>query len=125
MEKDSLPMKEKLEYADVLFSMLIQTQREIHDPEAYANNVELIETTLHPYKDTMFIEEMKKNDVYFAELAKTHGFDNQRGKSRPEVHAKIDKIRMVKKLECIMNLARRKGLLPEESVTHIMGDDNY
>ena len=118
----NLPMREKLDFQEVLFSMLIQTMKEIHHQDAYRNNVALIEVTLLPYHDKIYEDEIKKIDEGCALGIKKYAFDHQKGKEDAYARESIEQRRTINKLGALMKLSRRKGLLPEETITHVMGE---
>lgn len=124
MELDkNLPMRDKLDFQEVLFSMLIQTMKEIHHQDAYKNNVRLIETTLLPYHDQIYAAESKKIDEDTSSRIKKYAVDYRRNREDSFIRDNIEQERTVSKLGALMKLARRKGLLPEETITHIMGEE--
>jgi hypothetical protein len=114
-EEKNLPMREKLDFQQVLFEMLMKYMREWHDLDMRSNNISGIEGTLNPYLDNKYREEKKKIFDEYAREMKKHGTDRY-GKEISSNAADLKKDALDAIYKELMNLARRKGLLPEETI---------
>jgi hypothetical protein len=120
-EDRNLPMREKLDFKQVLFEYMILFGK-ANDVDSVEMITRKIESTLSPYKDKTYTTEMEKLKTNF-ENDCSNAYDGKSGKINV---ARVEQARwsaMFKKYDFLMGLARRKGLLPEETVSHIMGEE--
>lgn len=112
----NMGIRDKLDYGTVLFEMILQTARQGHDVRAYYTNVNMIADTLMPYWDDDYNKSIKELEDE-VEAFKNGNFDKF-GKAMLPSQRQIAE----RKYRILMDLARRKALLPTENITHIMGD---
>ncbi len=119
-EERNLPMREKLDFQEVLFEYMILFGK-ANDIDSIEMITRKIESTLSPYKDKTYNEGMVKLKTDF-EHEYSNAFDGKSGKMNM---ARVEQARWsvaFTKYDFLMGLARRKGLLPEETITHVMGE---
>ena len=119
-EDKNLPMREKLDFQQVLFEYMILFGKAL-DIDSLELVIRKIESTLSPYKDKTFVAEVDR--------LKTKNENGNKGAYDRRIGAmdwgEVDKLRWgiaFEKYDALMGLARRKGLLPEETITHVMGE---
>lgn len=119
------PIKEKLDFGQVLFKHIIQTSEQAHDGNAYTTNVAVLEALLTPYLDKDY--ENAVNNIGSKQKQVLESMRNKHDPINPFSDISIlraDVYASHMKLKELMLLARRKGLLPPEMVSHIMGEDD-
>lgn len=116
----NLPMREKLDFQEVLFEYMILFGK-ANDVDSMEMITRKIESTLSPYKDKTYNAELEKLKTNF-DFECSNAFDGKTGKMRVDLVEKARWATIFKKYDSLMGLARRKGLLPEETITHVMGE---
>ncbi len=113
-EDKNLPMREKLDFQQVLFEYMILFGKAL-DVDSLELVIRKIESTLSPYNDKTFrekIEELKQD--YEKKLKKT--FSHQYNSIDTNAVNELRWTIAFMKYDALMGLARRKGLLPEETI---------
>lgn len=113
-------MREKLDFQQVLFEYMILFGKAL-DIDSLELVIRKIESTLSPYCDKTLTEQIRKLKEE-NELGHKRAFD--RYYNSVDLKA-VENLRWgiaFKKYDSLMGLARRKGLLPEETITHVMGE---
>lgn len=120
-ENKNLPMREKMDFQEVLFQQMIEIMKNCHDPVMFEDSVTILEATLTPYLDNTYDEDHEKIIKKYNSIVKSC-YDRY---NRQETN-KVDGVKTGSIMEiykALMRLARRKGLLPEEVISHIMGEE--
>jgi hypothetical protein len=117
VHKYSGNIRDKLDYGQVLFEMMLQTTRQNFNDRLFFNNVMLIDMTLCAYWDDMYFKDVEKLEADM----KKFGMENIDKNGKPE--KPNQRTIALRKYRILMNLARRKGLLPTENISHIMGEE--
>ncbi len=115
-------MRERLDFQQVLFEMLMTYMKDIHDLEMRSDDISMIEGVLNPYLDKKYTDAKEKIFSTYAAEIKKYGSDRY-GKEISDNVVDMKKHALDAIFKELMNLARRKGLLPEEAISHIMGEE--
>jgi hypothetical protein len=108
------PIREKLDYSQVLFEMMMQAMRDCHEPPAFQNDINLIEGTLSPYGDEEHRKNMKEIRDSFRNRMNNEAMDYKDMREKPDTGMRIRMQENFAIYKELMRLARKKGLLPEE-----------
>ena len=120
---ETAPMRDKIDLKTTLFNFMAKVMNDCHDVYALEDDISIFESTLAPYSDDIFEEDLTKiKDKYIIDI-QDNAFDFKNGKENSNKAEKYRKEAIIQRYRAIMNLARRKGLLPEESISHVMGEE--
>jgi len=113
-KEQSYEVRDKLDFKQLLFLQILQMTRENHDPVMFEHNVGVLEMTLSPYFDSEYVEKVKPIDDRWHE---------GKIKSQVKFAVFISRDLCEIKYKMLMQLARRKGLLPEEGTEYTFEED--
>jgi hypothetical protein len=120
--EEKKPIREKLDYSQVLFEMMMQAMRDCHEPEAFSGDISLIDGILAPYYDDEYLKNRKEIEQSSNRKSNNDSIDYRSMREKPGMREKIRMDSNFSILKELMRLARRKGLLPLESISHVLGE---
>jgi hypothetical protein len=113
-KEQSYEVRDKLDFKQLLFLQMLQLTKENHDPVAYEENLEVLEMTLSPYFDEEYRKKIDEIDTRWHE---------RKTQVSNEGKVFISRYFCGRKHKLLMELARRKGLLPEEGTEYTFEED--
>jgi hypothetical protein len=119
----NLPMHDKIDYTQALFQFMIKTFNDCHNIDLYEEDVLQFEDSF-PYSenDGEYKKELNEIQKEYEKRLRT-SFDNKTQKIIPHQMEHTRGYVAHARYRALIRSARRKGLLPEESVSHILGEE--